>query len=76
MQWHTKLNSLIQKILYNNYISKLDVSKSSIKNLFTDLLDGTKGIKVSNYCQNLVKNTNALKLDFLKSISIQQQKPW
>ena len=40
MQWITRLNQM-QK----DPINQLEVSKSNIKNLFSDPLDGTKGFK-------------------------------
>ena len=51
---------------------KLEASNSSIKDLFNDLLDETKGFKYQITVKILLKNT--LKLNFLQFISIQQQK--
>ena len=53
-------------------LSQLKASKSDIKDLFNDLLDETKGFKYQITVKILLKNT--LKLNFLQSISIQQQK--
>ena len=35
---------------------QLEANKTSAKDLFNDLLDETKGFKVSNYRKNFVKN--------------------
>ena len=53
---------------------QLEVSKSSIKDLFSDLLDETKGFKYQITGKALLKkkNTKALRLNFLLFISIQQ----
>ena len=53
-------------------LSQLEASESSIKDLFNDLLDETKGFKYQITVKILLKNT--LKLNFLQFISIQQQK--
>ena len=63
------INWLIKKPL-----SQLQASKSSMKYLFNDLLDETKGFKYQITVKILLKNTKALKLKFLQFISIQQQK--
>ena len=54
--------------------SQLEASKSSIKYLFHDLLDEAKGLRYQITIIILLKNTKALKLNFLQFISIQQQK--
>ena len=53
---------------------QLEASKSSIKDLFNDLLDETKGFKYQITVKILLKNMKALKLNFLLFVSIQQQK--
>ena len=53
---------------------QLEASKSSIKDLFNDLLDETKGFKYQIAVKILLKNMKALKLNFLLFVSIQQQK--
>ena len=53
---------------------QLEASKSSIKDLFNDLLDETKGFKYQITLKLLLKNTKKLKLNFLLFILIQQQK--
>ena len=55
---------------------QLEASKSSIKDLFNDLLDETKGFKYQIAVKILLKNMKALKLNFLLFVSIQQQKQW
>ena len=53
---------------------QLEASKRRIKDLFNDLLDETKGFKYQITVQVELKNTKALKLNFLPFILIQQQK--
>ena len=53
---------------------QLEASKSSIKELFNDLLDETKGFKYQITLKVVLKNTKALKLNSLQSTLIQQQK--
>ena len=55
---------------------QLEASKRRIKDLFNDLLDETKGFKYQITVQVELKNTKALKLNFLQFILIQQQKRW
>ena len=56
-------------------IKQLEVSKSSIKDLFSDLLNETKGFKYQIALKFMLKNTNPMeKLNFEQFISIQQQK--
>ena len=57
-------------------LSQLKASKLSIKDLLSDLLDETKGFKYQITVKILLKDTKTLRLNFLHSISIQQQKPW
>ena len=53
---------------------QLEASKSSIKDLFNDLLDETKGFKYQITLKVELKNKKALELNFLQFISIQQRK--
>ena len=55
-------------------LTQLEASKSSIKDLFNDLVDETKGFEYQINVKVLLKNTKALKSDFLQFVSIQQQK--
>ena len=55
-------------------LSQLETCKSSIKDLFNNLLDETKGFEYQITVNILLKNTKALKLNLLQFISIQQQK--
>ena len=50
---------------------QLEASKSSIKDLFNDLLDETKGFKYQITVKILLKK---LKLNFLLFVLVQQQK--
>ena len=53
-------------------IVRLEASKSSIKDLFSDLLNKTKGFKYQITVQGLLKNTSLMeKLDLLQFILIQ-----
>ena len=52
-------------------LSRLEASKSRIKDLFNDLLDETKSSKYQVTVKILLKNTKVLKLNFPKLISIQ-----
>ena len=40
-------------------IVPLEANKSSIRDLFNDLLNETKGFKVSDYCKSFVKKVQA-----------------
>ena len=53
---------------------QLEASKSSIKDLFNELLDQTKGFKYQITLKVELKNKKALKLNFLQFISIHQRK--
>ena len=54
---------------------QLEVSKSSIKDLFNDLLNETKDFKYQITVKVLLKNTNLMKrLNLLQFILIHQQK--
>ena len=56
-------------------IKQLEASKSSIKDLFSDLLNETKGFKYQITLTVISKNTNPMhKLNLYQFISIQQQK--
>ena len=56
-------------------IKQLEASKSSIKDLFNDLLNETKGFKYQITLKVMLKNTSQTeKLNLLQFISIQQQK--
>ena len=59
-------------------IVQLEASKSSIKDLFSDLLNETKGFKYQITVKVLLKkNTSSMKkLNLLQFISIQRQKQW
>ena len=53
-------------------IVQLEASKSSIKDLFSDLLNETKGFKYQITVKVLLKNASSMeKLNFLSFISIQ-----
>ena len=64
----------IQFVEKKDPLIQLEASKSSIKDLFNDLLDETKGFKYQITLKLLLKNTKKLKLNFLLFILIQQQK--
>ena len=56
-------------------IKQLEASKSSITNLFSDLLNETKGFKYQITLKVTLKNTSQMeKLNLLQFISIQQRK--
>ena len=56
-------------------ILQLEVSKSSIKDLLSDLLNETKGFKYPIILTNILKNTSQMeKLNLYQFTSIQQQK--
>ena len=58
-------------------IKQLEASKSSIKDLFSDLLNETKGFKYQITLKVMLKNTSKrVKLNLDQFISIQQQKQW
>ena len=72
MQWVTKLKQLGKKY---DPIKKLQASKSSIKDLFSDLLKETKGFKYQITLKVTLKNTSQMeKLNLDQFILIQQQK--
>ena len=73
MQWVRKLK-LVEK---KSTLIHLEASKTSIKYLFTDLLDETRGFKYQITLKVELKNTSQReKSNLLKLISIQQQKEW
>ena len=56
-------------------IVQLETTKSSIKDLFSDLLNETKGFKYQITVKVLLKNTSSMeKLNLLQFISIHSQK--
>ena len=72
MQWVTKLKQLGKKY---DPIKKLQASKSSIKDLFSDLSKETTVFKYQITLKGTLKNTNQMeKLN--QFILIQQQKQW
>ena len=50
-------------------LTQLEASKSSIKDLFDDILDKPKGFKYQINVKILLKNTKALKFNFLQFVS-------
>ena len=71
MQWVKKANSK------KDVIEQLEAKKSSIKDLFSDLLHETKGSKYQITLKVMLKNTSQMeKLNLLQFILIQQQKQW
>ena len=52
---------------------QLETSKSSIKDLFNDFLNETKGFKYQITVKILSKNAKVLNLNFIQFIFIQQQ---
>ena len=71
MQWVTKLKKLRKKYPINQ------ASKSSVKDLLSDLLNKTKGFKYEITLKVMLKNTSLMeKLNLDQFISIQQQKQW
>ena len=69
--WSYKVEIIQRKDLIN----QLEASKSSIKNLFIDLLNETRGFKYEMTLKVTLKNTNQMeKLNSDQFISIHQQK--
>ena len=65
----------IQIIEIKDPINQLEACKSSIKDLFSDLLNETKGFKYQRTLKVTLKNTSQMeKLNLDQFISIQQQK--
>ena len=70
MQWYK-----VEIIERKDTVNYIEVSKSSIKGLFSDLLNKTKGFKYQIMLKVTFKNTNQMeKLNLDQFISIQQQK--
>ena len=58
-------------------IKQLEANKSSIKDLFSDLLNETKGFKYQITLKFTLRNTSQMeKLNLDQFNSIQQQKQW
>ena len=60
-------------------IKQLEASKWSVKDLFSGLLDGTKGFKyqIQIILKVILKNTNPMeKLNLDQFILVQEQKQW
>ena len=65
----------VEIIKKKDRIKQLKASKSSIKDLFSDLLNEAKGFKYQITLKVMLKNTNQVeKLNLDHFISIQQQK--
>ena len=65
----------VETIERKNLIAELESSKSSIKDLFNDLLKETKGFKYQITVKVLLKNKSSVeKLNLLQFISIHLQK--
>ena len=65
----------VERIEKKDPINQLEVSKLSIKNLFSDRLNEAKGFKYHLTLKVLLKNTNPMeKLNLDQVISIQQLK--
>ena len=65
----------IEVVVKNDLINQLEASKTSIKDLFKDLLDETKGFKYQMTLKVVLKNTSwRKKLHLLQFTSVQQQK--
>ena len=62
----------VQLIEKKDPLIQLETSKSSIKDLFNDLLKETKGFKYQITGKTLLKDTNQMKLNFLQFTLIQQ----
>ena len=58
-------------------INQLEASKTSIKDLFSDLLNEAKGFKYQITLKAVLKNSNTMEKSNLDQfISIQKQKHW
>ena len=64
----------VKQVEKKDPIEQLEASKSSIKDLFSDLLNEIKGFKYQITLKVKLKNTSQKKLNLLQFISIQQQK--
>ena len=71
------MSYIVEIIEKKDPIKQLEASKSSIKDLFSDLLNETKGFKYEITLKVMLKNTSLMeKLNLDQFISIQQQKQW
>ena len=69
------MSYIVEIIEKKDPIKQLEASKSSIKDLFSDLLNETKGFKYEITLKVMLKNTSLMeKLNLDQFISIQQQK--
>ena len=69
------MSYIVEIIEKKDPIKQLEASKSSIKDLFSDLLNETKGFKYQITLKVMLKNTSQMeKLNLDQFISIQQQK--
>ena len=65
----------LKRLRKKDPIVQLEASKLSIKDLFSDLLNETKGFKYQITVKVLLKNTSSMeKLNLLQFISIHSQK--
>ena len=64
----------VKQVEKKDPIEQFEASKSSIKDLFSDLLNEIKGFKYQITLKVKLKNTSQKKLNLLQFISIQQQK--
>ena len=65
----------VETIKKKDPIVQLEASKSSIKDLFSNLLNKTKGFKYQITVKALLKNTSLMeRLKLLLSISVKRQK--
>ena len=65
----------VETIKKKDPIVQLEASKSSIKDLFSNLLNKTKGFKYQITVKALLKNTSLMeRLKLLLSISLKRQK--
>ena len=68
------MSYIVELVEKNDPLVQLKTTKSSIKDLFNDLLDETKDFKYQITLKVELKNMKKLQLNFLQSILIQQQK--
>ena len=68
------MNYKVELVKKKGLITKLEVCKSSIKDLLSDFLNETKGFKYQITLTVTLKNTNQMeKLNLLQFISVRQQ---
>ena len=68
------MNYKVELVKKKDLITKLEVCKSSIKDLLSDFLNETKGFKYQITLTVTLKNTNQMeKLNLLQFISVRQQ---